>query len=144
MHHTPRTPHSENHGFWLGQAGRDHTARVWDMATRRAVLTYHGHDAALSVVAFSRVRRGRPCVGRCHWTADAHAARPRGRCVRPGLRPRRPAAGVLRLQPRPESWRRTEGLGPDRRPGVPFPPGPFRSPGCFPAYAERSFFLLAS
>ncbi len=40
-------------GKYLATAGRDHTARVWDVATRRAVLTYYGHETALSGVAFS-------------------------------------------------------------------------------------------
>jgi WD40 repeat protein len=40
-------------GKLLATAGWDQTARVWDVASRKNVLTYYGHGSALSGVAFS-------------------------------------------------------------------------------------------
>jgi WD40 repeat protein len=40
-------------GKRLATAGWDQTARVWDVASRKAVLTYYGHGSALSGIAFS-------------------------------------------------------------------------------------------
>jgi WD40 repeat protein/serine/threonine protein kinase len=40
-------------GKHLATAGWDQTARVWDVASRKAVVTYYGHGSALSGVAFS-------------------------------------------------------------------------------------------
>jgi WD40 repeat protein/serine/threonine protein kinase len=40
-------------GKFLVSAGVDQTARVCDVASRRAVLTYYGHAGAVSAVAFS-------------------------------------------------------------------------------------------
>ena len=38
---------------YLATAGWDQTARVWEVPSRKAVLTYYGHGSALSGVAFS-------------------------------------------------------------------------------------------
>ena len=88
-------------GSLLATAGVDGTVRLWDVATRAPVAVLRGHTGVVWRVAFSAdgklLASGSSDKTIRLWDAQTHeqlAVIPAGEyCLRPGVQPRRHAAG---------------------------------------------------